>query len=132
MHGLSSVYPRPNWELASALCLRTLTHCEEPGLVNFPTVVCAREPNSTCSSGVLPGPLAGCEYRLDEGRLSVQTVVLMLGTLTPVLVIKQGDQQHKFATCVLWVEPQGDSGDSSSKGERAAFLNLSVKIYLYL
>ena len=36
--------------------------------------------------------------RLDEGRLSVQTVVLVLGTLTLVLVIKQGDQQHKFAT----------------------------------
>ena len=43
----------------------------------------------------------GASTRFEEGRLSVQTPVLMLGTLTPVLVIKQGYQQHKFATGVL-------------------------------
>ena len=100
MHGLSAVYPRPICGLGSALSPKTLTHCEEPGLVNSPRLVCPggkTGPISTGSSVVLPGPLVGCEYRLDEGRLSVQTVVLMLGTLTPVLVIKRVGQWTKFA-----------------------------------
>ena len=36
---------------------------------------------------------------MDEGRLSVQVVVLML---IIKLVIKQDDQQPEFATGVLW------------------------------
>ena len=98
----------------------------------------------------------GASTRLDEGRLSVQTVILMLGPLAPVLVIKQDDQQHKFATGVLWEEPQGDGGDRKirsqvtvchmkkatstslrkqfeSRGKRReAFLNLSINFYLNL
>ena len=47
------------------------THSEEPEHVNLPTLVCAGEktgPTSTCSSGVLPGPLVRGEFQTGQGQ----------------------------------------------------------------
>ena len=71
VHGLSAVYPRPICGLASALSPMTLTHCEEPGLVNSPRLVCPggkTGPISTGSSVVLPGPLVGREFKTGRGQ----------------------------------------------------------------
>ena len=94
-------------------------------LVNFPTLVCAGDqtgPTSTCSSGVWPGPLVGCEYQIGRGQTVCTDCYSHagLGPLAPVLVIKQDDQQHKFATGRLWEEPQGDGGDRKIRSQVTA------------